>query len=215
GSEGPRHRAIREGPGLRIQAHGSDDRWSGDPSRPMEEALRATHSSAAFRQAEMNTQISQLFATCLCAFRECSDEIQAMIVEMAAIANDPEATPEEREAAVATIAEALFPPGDDGSLGVDLETFEARDAAGPEKSILEAMDAEEATFSDRLAAMLRDKQVTQVQLAELIGGGHSAISMMLARRCRPQRRTVEKIAGALGVDPEELWPGFAHSETPD
>jgi hypothetical protein len=162
----------------------------------------------------MNTQISQLFATCLCAFRECSDEIQAMILEMASIANDPEATPEEREAAVATIAEALFPAGDNEFLGVDLETSELLDAGGPEKSILDALDAEEATFSDRLAALLRDKQVTQVQLAELIGVGQPAISMMLARRCRPQRRTIKKIAGALGVAPDELWPGFSHTETP-
>jgi lambda repressor-like predicted transcriptional regulator len=163
----------------------------------------------------MNTQVSQLFATCLCAFRECSDEIQAIIVEMAAIANDPGATPEEREAAVATIAEALFPAGDGGALGVDLEASESHDAEGPEKSILDELDAEEATFSERLAALLREKQVTQVQLAESIGVGQPAISMMLARRCRPQRRTIKKIAGALGVAPDELWPGFSQSEAPD
>jgi lambda repressor-like predicted transcriptional regulator len=156
-----------------------------------------------------------MFATYLGTFRECSDEIQAMIVEMASIANDPEATPEEREAAVATIAEALFPDGDDGTLGIDLEASESLDSEGPEKSVLDALNAEEATFGERLAALLRDKQVTQVQLAELIGVGQPAISMMLAPRCRPQRRTVEKIAEALGVDPEELWPGFAHAETPD
>jgi lambda repressor-like predicted transcriptional regulator len=133
---------------------------------------------------------------------------------MATIANDPEATPEERDDAIATIAEALFPDGDDGSLGVDLEASESQDALGPEKAVLDAMDAEEATFSDRLAALLRDKQVTQVQLAEQIGVGQPAISMMLARKCRPQRRTIKKIAGALGVAPEDLWPGFSHSETP-
>jgi lambda repressor-like predicted transcriptional regulator len=181
----------------------------------MEDVLRASHSSAAFRQAEMKTQISQLFATCLCAFRECSDEIQAMIMEMASIADDPEATPEEREAAVATIAEALFPAGDDGPLGVDLEASESLDAEGPEKAVLNALDAEETAFSERLAAMLGQKQVTQVQLAESIGVGQPAISMMLSRNCRPQRRTVEKIAGALGVTPEELWPGFPRSETPE
>lgn len=176
--------------------------------------MRTLHPSAVFRQADMNAQISQLFATCLCAFRGCSDEIQAVIVEMATIANDPEATPEERDDAIATIAEALFPDGDDGSLGVDLEASESLDAQGPEKAVLDAMDAEEATFSDRLAVLLRDKQVTQVQLAEQIGVGQPAISMMLARKCRPQRRTIKKIAGALGVAPEDLWPGFSHSETP-
>jgi hypothetical protein len=29
--------------------------------------------------------------------------------------------------------------------------------------------------------------------------------MMLARTCRPQRRTVDKIAAALGVSAGELW----------
>lgn len=176
--------------------------------------MRASHSSAMFRQADVNTRISQLFATCLCAFRECSDEIQAVIVDMASIANDPEATLEEREGAIATIAEALFPVGDGGSLGVDPEAPESPDARGAEEGILDAMDAEEATFSDRLAALLRNRQVTQVQLAELIGVGQPAISMMLARKCRPQRRTIQKIAGALGVAPDDLWPGFSHSETP-
>jgi predicted XRE-type DNA-binding protein len=141
-------------------------------------------------------------------------EIQGMIVEMASIANDPEATPEEREAAVSTIAEALFPAGDDGPLGVDLEASESLDAEGPEKAVLDAMDAEETAFSERLTVLLRQKKVTQVQLAELIGVGQPAISMMLARKCRPQRKTVEKVAGALGVAPEELWPGFPHSEAP-
>jgi lambda repressor-like predicted transcriptional regulator len=180
----------------------------------MEDVLRALHASAAFRQAEMKAQISQMFATCLCAFRECSDEIQAMIVDMSSIAADPEAAPEEREAAVATIAEALFPSGDDGPPGVDLEASESLDAEEPEKAALDAMDAEEAAFSERLGAILRQKQVTQVQLAEGIGVGQPAISMMLSRKCRPQRRTVEKIAGALGVTPEELWPGFSHTESP-
>lgn len=155
-----------------------------------------------------------MFATCLCAFRECSDAIQSMIVEMAGIANDPEATLEEREAAVVTIAEALFPPGDEEPLGIDLEASKPSDAEEPERAVLEAMDAEEMEFSERLAALLKQKQMTQVQLAESIGIGQPAVSMMLSRKCRPQRRTVRKIAGALGVAPGELWPGFPHSESP-
>jgi predicted XRE-type DNA-binding protein len=159
----------------------------------------------------MNIQIIQLFATCLCAFRECSDAIQDVVVEMASIANDPEATPEEREGAVATIAEALFPSGDSGSLGVDLETAESLERHGPGKAVLDELDDEESTFAERLAALLKKEQMTQVQLAEMIGVGQPAVSMMLSRSCRPQRRTVEKIAGALGVAAEELWPGFHQS----
>jgi len=43
-------------------------------------------------------------------------------------------------------------------------------------------------------------------LAEKIGVGQPAISMMLQRQCRPQKRTVMRIAEALGVSAEELWP---------
>ena len=144
-------------------------------------------------------------------FRECSDAIQDVVVEMASIANDPEATPEEREAAVATIAEALFPSGDNGSLGVDLEVVESLERDGPGKAVLDELDDEESTFAERLAALLEKEQMTQAQLAEMIGVGQPAVSMMLSRSCRPQRRTVEKLARALGVAAEELWPGFSRS----
>jgi transcriptional regulator with XRE-family HTH domain len=49
--------------------------------------------------------------------------------------------------------------------------------------------------------------LTQEQLAEKIGVGQPAISMMLKRQCRPQKRTVQRLAEALGVAAEELWPG--------
>ncbi len=154
----------------------------------------------------MNTQVSQLFATCLCAFRECSDEIQGVVIEMASIANDPEATPEEREAAVATIAEAVFPSGDDGSSAVDLDVAESLERSATEKAVSDELDDEESSFAERLAVLLKKEQMTQIQLAEMIGVGQPAVSMMLSRGCRPQRRTVEKIAGAHGVSAEELWP---------
>lgn len=197
-----------------IERQGSNDQPIGDPILPVEDAVRAVQHSNTFRRTDMNTQASQLFATCLCAFRECSDSVQAMIVEMAAIANDPEATPDEREAAVATIAEALFPSGGSGSLGVDLEAPGGLDDEGADKDILDALDAEEEAFSERLAALLREKQVTQLQLAECIGVGQPAISMMLSRKCRPQRRTVERIATALGVTPADLWPSHPQAGAP-
>ena len=70
------------------------------------------------------------------------------------------------------------------------------------------MEREEATFAERLAALLEAKDMTQERLAEAIGVGQPAVSMMLNRNCRPQRRTVEKIAKALKVSPEDVWPGF-------
>jgi transcriptional regulator with XRE-family HTH domain len=66
----------------------------------------------------------------------------------------------------------------------------------------------EAAFAATLARLMADRQLTQVQLAERISVGQSAISMLLKRRCRPQRRTLGKLAEALGAPVEELWPGF-------
>jgi transcriptional regulator with XRE-family HTH domain len=70
------------------------------------------------------------------------------------------------------------------------------------------MDREEATFADRLRAVMQERGVTQEQLAERIGVGQSAIAMMLQRQCRPQRRTVSRMAEALEVPPDRLWPAF-------
>ena len=53
---------------------------------------------------------------------------------------------------------------------------------------------------------MQDKCVTQIQLAERIECTQPAISQMLNRKCRPQRKTLEKIAKAIDVDVRELWP---------
>src|SRR5438132_8933211 len=126
-----------------------------------------------------NLIASEAFAKCLCAFYECSEEMQQVIVEMAKIANDSEATTEEREAAIATIAEALFPSGVQSALGIDLEESESLETEEG-KATLEEMNQEEATFADRLTALLEEKGVTPSELASAIGVGPSAISLMLA-----------------------------------
>lgn len=150
---------------------------------------------------------SQFFAQCFCAYLECSAEMQEVIRDMTLIVNDPEADDDERQAALATMAEALFPSGVNGSLGVDLEESEEMDT-DEGKAILASMDQEEETFAERLFSLLKQRGMTQSDLAAAIGVRQPAISMMLARNCRPQRRTVKKIAEALEVAPESLWPGF-------
>jgi transcriptional regulator with XRE-family HTH domain len=70
------------------------------------------------------------------------------------------------------------------------------------------MDKAEAAFAATLARLMAEREMTEAQLAEWSGVGQSAISMLLKRRCRPQRRTLPKLAEALGVTAEELWPGF-------
>lgn len=144
---------------------------------------------------------SQQFAMVFQAYLECSDEVQAAIREMVEIVNDPEATDDEQDAAIITIAEALFPSHHNGALGADLEEMEAKHAGQ-----YADLDSQEATFGERVNAVLDSKGMTQSDLAAAIGVGQPAVSMMLSRGCRPQRRTVEKIAEALELTPEDIWP---------
>jgi transcriptional regulator with XRE-family HTH domain len=69
------------------------------------------------------------------------------------------------------------------------------------------MDQEETQFAERLSRLLAERQLTQAELARRICVGQSAVSMLLSRKCRPQPRTLGKIAEALGVGVEDLWPG--------
>jgi DNA-binding XRE family transcriptional regulator len=157
---------------------------------------------------EPGVMLSQTFARCLCAYFECSAEMQQVVLEMARVVSDPQADQDERDAAAATISEILFPSGTAGELGVDLEESEAMETEEG-KAVLEAMDEEEATFASRVGALMEQQGMTQAELAQKIGVGQPAVSMMLARQGRPQLRTVVKIAEALRVSAEELWPSIA------
>jgi transcriptional regulator with XRE-family HTH domain len=89
----------------------------------------------------------------------------------------------------------------------DLESEE--DLNEEERNASRRMADEEAAFAERLLTVMAEKSMSQVQLAAAVGVGQPAISMMLSRNCRPQRRTVEKLARALEVSPETLWPDLA------
>ncbi len=144
------------------------------------------------------------------AYLECSDEIQAAIREMLEILNDPETDEDDRDMTLGTLSDALFPNSCEGKLGMDLEESERLDASSSEemREALEEMDREEEVFAQRLRAIMEEKGVTQTQLADSLKIGQSAISNMLHRQCRPQRRTVLRLAEALGVNPADLWPAF-------
>ncbi len=139
------------------------------------------------------------------AFQECSDEIQHGILKMAKILHDPDADQDEKDAAAETMMEALYPQyvGDD--LGIDSRDFENIERQA-DSATEESLDAEEDTFAEKLAQLMADKNMTQKDLAEKIGVGQPAIANMLNRQCRPQRRTIQKLASALSVDPKTLWP---------
>jgi predicted XRE-type DNA-binding protein len=161
------------------------------------------------RSLEIEMTASRLFAQVFQAYLECDTRIQQVIKDMVAIINDPEADADDRAMAEATIHEALFPVRSpaDGFLGVDLEEEEVR-AHIEEAEVQAELDREEQTFACRVEALLEERDWSQGQLAEAIGVKQPAVSLLLSRRARPQRRTVEKIASALGVPPAQLWPEF-------
>lgn len=142
------------------------------------------------------------------ALQECDPELREAALELfAQLQGDLD--PEAAHATTALIAEILFPNADpSGAIGLDLVEAEAiaqsiNQDAGP---LLQKMDHQEATFAERLRDLLDQRGVTQAELAEKLGIGQPAISMMLNRACRPQRKTIDKIADALGVSAADLWP---------
>jgi transcriptional regulator with XRE-family HTH domain len=141
---------------------------------------------------------------------ECSDEVQQVVVSLLNVVKDLRTTPAERQRALMTIADALFlnPCEEDGQYGHDLAASEAYTAARSAAQAREVrkMNAQEETFAQRLRELMTAKQISQQELAERIGCSQPAISQMLSRMCRPQKRTILKLAEALNVHPRELWP---------
>ncbi len=162
------------------------------------------------RSREINAELmtSRMFAEVFQAYSECSREIQGLIRDMAEIVNEPSATEDEKLMACSTIAEALFPHRHDERLGIDLEEAERldRECPGEPKDVYVSMERQESNFADRVVALMRERDMTQAQLASACEIGQPAVSNLLSRRSRPQRRTVEKIAKALGVSSSEIWP---------
>jgi DNA-binding XRE family transcriptional regulator len=154
-----------------------------------------------------NKYQSLLFAKCFQAYAECSDSIQAAVREMTEIVLDPKSDDDEREMALATIAETLFPETIAPDGGIDLEELDRLEARASQegRAVHRKLDREEAVFAARLRQFMKEKGVTQAELAERIGVGQPAISMMLNRQCRPQPRTIERLAKALGVSIKDLW----------
>jgi lambda repressor-like predicted transcriptional regulator len=143
------------------------------------------------------------------ALEECDAELRQEAVTLFKQLSSGTLDEGERYATLALLAEILFPSADDKGLpGLDLDEAEeiAKKISPEAKEVLARMDQEEATFAERLREFMAKQGMTQESLAEKIGVGQSAISMMLQRNCRPQKRTVARLAKALGVAPEDLWP---------
>jgi lambda repressor-like predicted transcriptional regulator len=142
------------------------------------------------------------------AYLEKSPSVQAVIRDLLNIARNDRLPPEERKWAEAAVHDALFryqacEPDKLGALASREERHQLSGLAEEHQR----MEEEERAFAANLARLLGQRNLSQAELARRVGVGPSAISMMLSRRCRPQQRTVEKIARALEVDVGELWPG--------
>jgi transcriptional regulator with XRE-family HTH domain len=146
----------------------------------------------------------------LARLAECSDAVQRVVIKLLGVIKNPDTTPAERQRALSTIADALFinPDETDGGYGQDLAISEPY-AAGKVPRLareVEKMNTQEATFAQRLRELMEAKRISQQELADRAHCTQPAISQMLNRACRPQKKTILKLAEALNVQPRDLWP---------
>jgi len=151
------------------------------------------------------TQQQAFFA----ALTECSDQLRSNAERLMAIIDDPESLPGDKGRAWHTLLDQFrLLPDTEGRYGMDLAHSEAGAAEKfpALQSEVEKMNSQEAQFAERLRQIMKNKHITQQELAKRIDCSQPAISQMLNRKCRPQRATLEKIAAAVAVDVRELWP---------
>lgn len=144
-------------------------------------------------------------STVLAAFLQLKKRDQETISDKVKIAVDPTVSEEQRRRAEEEVLVALHKAGGPAS-GIRPLSQEERLSPG-QRALRGRMDQEEEQFAERLSRLLAKREMTQAELARRIGVGQSAVSMLLSRKCRPQPRTLGKIAEALGVRIEDLWPG--------
>jgi DNA-binding XRE family transcriptional regulator len=139
------------------------------------------------------------------SFLELANDVRGALCEQVKIATDPATPKEERKKAEAAIAEVLRLDQAGEGLGQTLTGNQRRTPAI--QAAREKLDRQEIAFADAVSRLMAEKQMTQAELAQAVGVSQPAISMILSRRCRPHPRTVGKIAAALQVEIEEIWPG--------
>jgi len=164
---------------------------------------------AATNQEELNRNIESLNTIkALSLYRECSAEVQEAVSDMLDVLSSADADEDERVRAIHTIAELLFPTPHKGRYGIAMEDIDAEAASvdSSARDVARHLDEEEQNFAAALRKQMSAIDMTQAELAKRAGIGQPAIAMMLRRQCRPQQRTVEKLANAIGIAPSELWP---------
>jgi len=155
------------------------------------------------------------------ALMECSDSIQQAVVSMMVIAKDQQAAPQDRQRALTTLADALFlrPDETDKDYGQPLaesETYTAKINPALNREV-RTMNSQQEFFARQVRAIMDSKRLSQQDLAVRMGCTQPAISQLLDRlpHCRPQKRTIHKLAEALAVPPQELWPDLETAEMLD
>jgi transcriptional regulator with XRE-family HTH domain len=151
------------------------------------------------------------------ALAECGDPVQEVVVKLLGVVKSQHTTVVERQRALRAIADALFPNSEGGEHGLDLIASEASAAAESSSLAREVqrMNTQEATFADRIRELMETKRISQQELAARAGCSQPAISQMLNRTCRPQKKTILKLAEALNVRACDLWPEIDVAEMLD
>jgi len=151
-------------------------------------------------------------APIILALNECSPELREEAIGLFQDLQSGELDKHQTNATHALLAEILYPNADsEGLPGLDLEEVGRLSPSQNSEaaSVLAEMDRDEATFAAKVQQIMTARGVTQADLAQKVGIGQPAISMMLNRTCRPQKKTIRRFADALEVSPSELWPSFA------
>jgi len=165
---------------------------------------QTNHSTDVF-----TASVLQAASPIVLALMECDPGLREEAVNLFKQLRSNELDENDRVATLALLAEILFPNADDNGIpGLDLDEAEslAKQISAEAKSVLQRLDEEEVVFADRLRAVMKQKNITQQELADKLEIHQSAVAMMLQRKCRPQKLTVARMAKALGVTPGELWP---------
>jgi len=123
------------------------------------------------------------------AYNEASLEVRRDAIALLKIATNPESRMVEKRMAISTLCERL-------GLHSDSE---------PNSEEVEAkLNKESELFAKNLEAHMTRLNMSQDELARIIGISQPAIANLLNRRRRPQRRTIKRIAEALKMKEIDL-----------
>ncbi|HKI36303.1 MAG TPA: helix-turn-helix transcriptional regulator [Gemmataceae bacterium] len=150
----------------------------------------------------------QGFAAIWPRYLGCSTPVQGVVRDLVQLFNDPAIEAEERQRILRALAVTLYQHADDRP-PKHKEPSPARPTVPEEETWRRRLEQEEEVFVANLKRLMSERRLTQADLAQRAGLSQPAISMMLARKYRPQRRTVRLLAQVLGVHESELWPEHA------